>query len=79
MSEIEYRSSDNTAEPLVNVYSRRDVRALFADFRALNVRTCHVEPVHFYRLAPLVARWSRDRLERVFGGGGWYVMAEATR
>ena len=47
LSEIEYRSSDNDALPLVKVYSRSQARRLFADFDTVSVRVHHVDAGHF--------------------------------
>ena len=38
LSEIEYRSADNDALPLVKVYSRRQARSLFTGFATVSVR-----------------------------------------
>jgi ubiquinone/menaquinone biosynthesis C-methylase UbiE len=79
ISEIEYRDDVQSANPLVHVYSRRQVRQFFADYASLSVSTCHVEPDHFHRLKFLVRRLKRDHLERWFGRGGWYVVAKAVK
>jgi SAM-dependent methyltransferase len=79
MSDIEFRDDPDSAIPLVNVYSRRQVRKLFSAFDQVKIETCHVEPSHFYRLARLMRGLGRTRLERWFGRGGWYVVARAVK
>ena len=80
LSEIEYRSAENSAVPLVKVYSRREARSLFREFDRVKITTHHVEASHF----PIVGRWfenvvSRSQLERYLGFGGWYVIIEASK
>ena len=47
LSEIEYRSSDNDALPLVKVYSRAQARRLFAGFATVRVSAHCVDAGHF--------------------------------
>jgi SAM-dependent methyltransferase len=79
MSEIEFRRDPGSAIPLVRVYSRAQVKRLFRDFTDVEVRTCHVESSHFWRLRSLLGALGRDRLERWFGWGGWYIVARAAK
>jgi SAM-dependent methyltransferase len=61
MSEIEFRSPDSDAVPLVRVYSRREVRKLFAKFRNVEIRTWHFEYNHLFpirRIYRLFAGWN---------------------
>lgn len=80
LSEIEYRSSENTAVPLVKVYSRRQVRRLFRDFGQVAIVAHHVEGGHFPLIGQVLARrLSRDWFERYLGFGGWYLVVEASK
>ena len=79
MSEIEYRQNLDTAKPLVRVFSRRRVKTLLKGFSCVELRTCHVEPSHFWRFRRLVTWLNRALLERTFGVGGWYVIARAVK
>jgi SAM-dependent methyltransferase len=79
MSEIEYRQDSSSANPLVRVYSRRNLRKLFQSFAGLEVRTCHVEAGHFWRLGLFLRGLTREQLERWFGWGGWYLIARAVK
>ncbi|MGH7146791.1 MAG: class I SAM-dependent methyltransferase [Nitrospiraceae bacterium] len=54
LSEIEFRSPDSDASPLVKVYSRKQIRALFGRFRSTKVETCHLEFNHFLPLRGLL-------------------------
>jgi ubiquinone/menaquinone biosynthesis C-methylase UbiE len=80
LSEIEYRSAENRAVPLVKVYSRSQVRKLFSQFEDIRVSTHHVEASHF----PVIGRWlgkqfSRKQFERGLRAGGWYIIIEAVK
>lgn len=80
LSEIEYRSADNDALPLVRVYSRRQLRRLFGQFAALNVHAHGVDKSHFWLPGWLLFRWVRsERLERWLGWGGWYAIVRARK
>ncbi len=80
LSEIEYRSADNDAVPLVKVYGRAQVRNLFRGFERVEISTHHVEAGHFPPpLAQVLAPASRAWLERRLGFGGWYVVARAVK
>lgn len=80
LSEIEFRSPENTAVPLVKMYSRRQVRRLFSKFASLDLRTCHANNGRL--TAPL--RWlagglSESDFERRFSRFGWYLIARAQK
>lgn len=78
LSEIEYRNDQTSALPLVKVYSRAQVRRLFASFRAVEVSAHHIEASHIWsRLESLFP--NRQRWERWFGWAGWYLMIHATK
>ena len=47
LSEIEYRSSDNQALPLVKVYSRAAAKGLFTGFDTVSISTHCVDAGHF--------------------------------
>jgi SAM-dependent methyltransferase len=80
LSEIEYRSADNAAVPLVKVYSRGQVRRLFGEFTHVRVRAHHVEAGNFPPpLSHLLRGVPRARLEGALGFGGWYLMIRATK
>ncbi len=79
LSEIEYRSAENEALPLVKVFSRRAARRLMHGFIDVRVTTHHVEASHFSRISPLFAGITRDALERLLGWGGWYIVMRARK
>jgi SAM-dependent methyltransferase len=80
LSEIEYRSGGNDAMPLVKVYSRGQVRRLFAGFDTVVVSACGAEASHFPPpLGQLLALMPRGALERTLGFGGWYLIVRATK
>jgi ubiquinone/menaquinone biosynthesis C-methylase UbiE len=79
LSEIEYRSPQNTAVPLVKVYSRRNLRKFCASFSRVDIVSCHVEHTHFSRLRVLLRMFSRQQLERYLGVGGWYLVVRAEK
>ena len=54
LSEIEFRSPDSDASPLVKVYSRNQISALFRRFRSTKVETYHLEYNHFFPLRGLL-------------------------
>lgn len=80
VSEIEFRSPENTAIPLVKTYSRRQVRKLFQRFHHLELKTCHV---NCGRLSKLLRRLfgglSADEFENRFSRFGWYLVARAQK
>lgn len=67
------------ALPLVKVYSRRDMKKLFARFRSVATEVHHLEPGHFSYLAPVVRRLPDGWLDRAANRLGWYVFAKATK
>lgn len=80
LSEIEYRSSQNEAVPLVKVYSRTQARALFEGFERVQISTHHVDACHFPPpLSSILKRFARSSLERRLGFGGWYLVIRATK
>jgi ubiquinone/menaquinone biosynthesis C-methylase UbiE len=80
VSEIEFRSPENTAVPLVKMYSRRQVRKLFQRFTNLDLKTCHAndgrltEPLRF-----VFGRLSEAEFEKRFSYFGWYLIARAQK
>jgi ubiquinone/menaquinone biosynthesis C-methylase UbiE len=80
VSEIEYRSPENTAIPLVKLYSRRQVHELFRDFETLDLQTCHANNG---RLSELLRRilggLSAPEFEKRFKRFGWYLIARAKK
>ena len=80
MSEIEYRSSDNDALPLVKVYSRGQARKLLAGFATVNLRTDSVDAGHFPPpLSWMLLMVAQARLERWLRFAGWYLIVRATK
>lgn len=80
LSEIEYRSAENQAVPLVKVYSRGQVRKLFRAFDTVHVSSHHVEAGHFPVVGRLLeTRITRGTLERQLAFGGWYLVIEASK
>ncbi|HEY7889326.1 MAG TPA: class I SAM-dependent methyltransferase [Steroidobacteraceae bacterium] len=80
LSEIEYRSADNPAVPLVKVYSRPGAAALFTGFEDVRTSVHHVEAGHFPPpFSWLLRPFSRPTLERWLGFGGWYVIVRARK
>jgi len=80
LSEIEYRSSDNDALPLVKVYSRAQARRLFAGFATVRISAHCVDAGHFPPpFGWLLRRVPQPTLERWLRFGGWYLIIEATK
>lgn len=79
LSEIEYRSPNNTAVPLVKVYSRRNLRKFSSAFSRVEITSCHVEHSHFSRFGFLLRMFTRQQLERYLGFGGWYLVVRAQK
>ncbi len=79
LSQIEYRKDLNSAVPLVKLYSCHQVHQLLSAFSQVNLTTCHVEASHFWRFHRFFRHWSRERLERRLGKGGWYILAQAQK
>lgn len=80
LSQIEYRSADNDALPLVKVYSRAQARQLFRGFKAVTVSTHCMAASHL----PTPLSWplrmlSPASVERYFHFAGWYVCIRATK
>ncbi len=67
------------ALPLVKVYSRRQLRRMFAGFRSVETEVHHLDASHFSYLAPLVRRLPISWMEAVSHHFGWYVFAKATK
>jgi SAM-dependent methyltransferase len=74
---IEGHQEDTTARPLVDRYSRRQIRRLLADagFRVTRVRIEHAA-LHTHRMGRHAPHWLIRLLDRTVG---WYVIAEAHR
>ena len=80
LAEIEHRSPDNDALPLVKVYSRRQARGLFTDFANVTASTHCIAAIHFppplcVVLRKVPAAW----FERWLSFAGWYVCVRATK
>jgi ubiquinone/menaquinone biosynthesis C-methylase UbiE len=80
VSEIEFRSPENMAIPLVKMYSRRQVRHLFQRFVDLDLKTCHANNGRLTRpLRFLFGGLSEAEFEKRFGRFGWYLIARAQK
>ena len=80
VSEIEFRSPENTAVPLVKMYSRRQVRNLFKRFADLDLKTCHANNDQLTAsLRWLLGGLSEAEFERRFHRFGWYLIARAQK
>ena len=80
VSEIEFRSPENTAVPLVKMYSRRQVRNLFKRFAELDLKTCHANNDQLTAsLRWLLGGLSEAEFERRFNRFGWYLIARARK
>jgi hypothetical protein len=73
LADIEHRSADSDAVPLVKVLTRRECRRLFARFRETRIRVDQIDYAHFWpSLAPATGR-SRRLLEALAHRWGWYL------
>ena len=80
LSEIEYRSPENTAIPLVKTYSRREVRALFSAFESLDLKTSHANNGRMTTpLRWLLGGLSELEFEKRYARFGWYLIARAKK
>ena len=79
LSMIEFRASESTAQPLVQVLSRGDCRRLFARFSAIRIESLHVDFLHFLPVIPASSGRGRRLLERLFRHWGWYLIVSAHR
>ena len=79
LSDIEQRSQESDARPLVKLVSRRDCRRLFSAFSSTRIRSDHIEPWH---IVPFARPWfgaRRLQLERLAGRWGWYLTVFAQK
>ena len=80
ISEIEFRSPENTAVPLVKTYSRIEVRELFRNFANLDLKTCHANSGRLTKpMRWLLGGLSEAEFERRFNRLGWYLIARAQK
>ncbi|MGI9301730.1 MAG: class I SAM-dependent methyltransferase [Gammaproteobacteria bacterium] len=77
MSEIEVRTDPDSAIPIVNVYSRREVRRLFRNFASVSISAHHIEWPHLGIPRGLYHVVGRGTLERFARGLGWYLIVHA--
>lgn len=68
--------SDHDARPLVKVYSRAQVRALFSMFRKVVIDVEQLTRAELRFLSPLV---SEELFERLRKGFGWNLIITATK
>lgn len=73
LSEIEYRSGNNDAVPIVKLYSRAEIRRLFIGFERTQIATNHCTLGKYQLNLP----WSRGTQELVVGYFGWYHVVKA--
>jgi len=73
LSEIEYRSPESKAVPLVKVFSRSECRTLFSSFSRVCLRTDHIDVNHAIPFVPSSSPRVRRLLERIGRRWGWYV------
>jgi SAM-dependent methyltransferase len=73
LSDIEYRSPDSDAVPLVKVFSRRDCRRMFRAFAQTSIRADQIEWSHIVPFAAPGAGPPRRVLEAVARRWGWYL------
>jgi SAM-dependent methyltransferase len=79
LADIEYRSPESDAVPLVKVFSRRDCRRLFAEFAEARIRSDQIEWSHLVPFARPDAGPSRRTLETLGRRWGWYLTVFARK
>jgi SAM-dependent methyltransferase len=79
LADVEFRSPGNTAVPLVKVYSRRQVRAMFSRFAELELSTCHANNGRLTETLRRLLGMTRPQFERRFHRFGWYLVARARK
>lgn len=73
LADIEHRSADSDAVPLVKVLTRRDCRRLFAGFAETRIRADQIDYAHFWPSLPPAIGASRRLLETLAHRWGWYL------
>jgi len=73
LSRVEFRSDDNTAQPLVKVYSRLQMRRMFTDFGLVHVRVDHLRRDELPR--NIGRRLTDAQIHGLARMAGWYVIA----
>jgi len=73
LADIEHRSADSDAVPLVKVLTRRDCRRLFAGFGETRIRADQIDYAHFWPSLPPATGRSRRLLETLAHRWGWYL------
>jgi ubiquinone/menaquinone biosynthesis C-methylase UbiE len=73
LADIEHRSADSEAVPLVKVLTRRDCRRLFAGFGETRIRADQIDYAHFWPSLPPATGLSRRLLETLAHRWGWYL------
>jgi SAM-dependent methyltransferase len=79
MAEIERRSPESEAVPLVKVVSRRECRRLFAHFAETKIRSDQIDYGHFWPSIPPSTGRSRRLLEKLAHRWGWYLTVFARK
>ncbi len=80
IAEVEYRKDEDSAVPLVKVYSRRQARKLFSAFASVDIDVFHVAS----RTATKVGQWLAPRrtpeeVEEMLRPLGWYLIVRARK
>jgi SAM-dependent methyltransferase len=73
LADIEHRSADSDAVPLVKVLTRRDCRRLFSGFGETRIRADQIDYAHFWPSLPPATGLSRRLLEALAHRWGWYL------
>jgi SAM-dependent methyltransferase len=73
------RHEHTDALPLVKVYSRGDMRRLFAGFGSTTLEVHHLKQEDFAYAAPVVRRLPQRWIDVAAGLWGWYIFAKATK
>lgn len=73
------RHDHTDALPLVKVYSGRDMRRLFRQFRTTTIEVHHLNEDEFMYAAPLARRVPRRWMDAAASRWGWYIFAKATK
>lgn len=79
LADIEYRSPESDAVPLVKVFSRRECRRLFEGFAETKVRADQIEWSHIVPFAGPGSGLSRSVLESLARRWGWYLTVFARK
>ncbi len=79
LADIERRSPESEAVPLVKVLTRRECRRLFVRFAETRIRSDQIDYGHFLPSIPPSTGRSRRLLEKLAHRWGWYLTAFALK